>query len=293
MAREDDTAGATPRTGGSRRILGRGRPIAAPAAAAPSATATPATRATPGRGRATGTAGTGSKAPKKARPPRGARKAARRARLAQVRTAFTLTRQNDPRLVPLLAISLLVPFVLLLLLGIALGHPVLLGVVGLLVALVVTTAVFGRRVQKGAFSRVEGQVGASAAVIENMRGDWRVTPAVGFTREQDLVHRVLGKPGIVLVAEGAASRTRGLIVAERKRLSRFIGDVPVYDVTVGDGEGQVPLRGLDRYFAKLPQNVKPKDVNVLDRKLKAMPTGLPVPKGPLPSGGRMPRGKVR
>ena len=55
----------------------------------------------------------------------------------------------------------------------------------------------------------------------------------------------------------------------------------------------MPLRGLDRHFAKLPQNVKPKDVNVLDRKLKAMPTGLPVPKGPMPSGGRMPRGKVR
>jgi hypothetical protein len=36
-----------------------------------------------------------------------------------------------------------------------------------------------------------------------MRGDWRVTPAVGFTREQDLVHRVLGKPGVILVAEGA------------------------------------------------------------------------------------------
>ncbi len=224
---------------------------------------------------------------------RATRKAARSQRFGQIKNAFTATRKADPRLVPLLAIAFLVPFVLLLLIGIAVGHPFLLGFLGLLLATLVTTVVFGRRVQSNAFSQVEGQVGAAAAILQNMRGDWRVTPAVGFTREQDLVHRVLGKPGIVLVAEGSPGRTRGLLVAEKKRLSRFIGDVPVYDVTVGDGEGQVPLRGLDRHFARLPQNVKPKDVNVLDRKLKAMVSSLPVPKGPLPGGGRMPRGKVR
>ena len=221
------------------------------------------------------------------------RREARKARFTQIKTAFTMTRQADPRMVPLLAIAFLVPLALMILIGIAVGHPYLLGLLGLTLAVLVTTIVFGRRVQGNAFSQVEGQVGAAAAVLQNMRGDWRVTPAVGFTREQDLVHRVLGRPGIVLVGEGSPGRTRGLIVAEKKRLARFVGDVPVYDVTVGDGDGQVPLRGLDKHFTKLPRNVKPKDVNVLDRKLKAMPTGLPVPKGPMPGGGRMPRGKTR
>ena len=80
-----------------------------------------------------------------------------------------------------------------------------------------------------------------------------------------------------------------LVVNEKKKLARFVGDVPVYDVIVGEGEGQVPLRGLEKHFAKLPRNVKPKDVNVLDRKLKAMAPALPIPKGPVPRGGRMPR----
>ena len=280
MARDKSAHGTSDvKTSGSRRIgSGSPGPGSGPAGSRPSRTRTASTASRPGR---------------LSKESRAQRRAARSQRFTQIKTAFRLTRQADPRLVPLLAIAFLVPFVLMVLLGIAIGHPFLLGLVGLMLGVLATTVVFGRRVQSSAFSQVEGQVGAAAAVLQNMRGDWRVTPAVGFTREQDLVHRVLGKPGIVLVAEGAASRTRGLIVAERKRLSRFIGDVPVYDVTVGDGEGQVPLRGLDRYFAKLPQNVKPKDVNVLDRKLKAMPTGLPVPKGPLPSGGRMPRGKVR
>ncbi len=224
---------------------------------------------------------------------RASRRAALRQRLASVRAAFTMTRTADPRLVPALAIAFLVPFALLLLLGIAVGHALLFGFFGLLVALICATAVFGRRVQRHAYSSVEGQVGAGAAVLNSMRGDWRVTAAVGVTREQDLVHRVVGRPGVVLVAEGAPNRARMLIVNEKKKLARFLGDVPVYDVQVGDAEGQVPLRGLEKHFAKLPRNITPKEVNTLDRRLKAMGQALPIPKGPVPTGARLPRGKMR
>jgi hypothetical protein len=210
-------------------------------------------------------------------------KPARGERAKQIRTAFTMTKASDPKLVPLLLAAFLAPFALLLALGFVLGHPVYLGVLALLVALVVTVAVFGRRVQKTAYSQVEG-------VLQNMRGDWRVTPAVGFNREQDLVHRVLGRPGIVLVGEGSPARVRGLIINEKKKLARWIGDTPVYDVVVGDGDGTVSLRELERHFLKLPRNIKPVTVNELDRKLKAMPAAqLPVPKGPMPT--RVPRGR--
>ena len=281
MARDEKTAGSAPRTGGCRRLGGLRRPGASKGSAPVS-----------GKGAARG-GSKGSVAVGKVKPPRGARRAARRERFTQLRTAFTLTRKADPRLVPVLLACLLVPFVLLLALGLLLSHPVLFGIFGLLVGLIAATTVFGRRAQKNAFSQVEGQAGAAAAVIDNMRGDWRVTPAVGFTREQDFVHRVVGRPGIILVAEGSAARTRSLIVNEKRKLARFVGDTPVYEVVVGDREGQVPLRGLERHFVKLPQNIKPKDVNILDRKLKAMAPGMPIPKGPVPGGGRMPRGKMR
>ncbi len=228
----------------------------------------------------------------KTKAPRGVRRAARRERLSQLRTAFTMTRKADPRLVPILAAAFLVPFVLLLALGLLIGHAVLLALIGFLLGLIAVTVLFGRRAQSTAFSQVEGQVGAAAAVVQNMRGDWRVTPAVGFTREQDLVHRVVGRPGIVLVGEGSPSRTRGLLATEKRRLARFVGDTPVYEVVVGDADGQVPLRGLERHFLKLPQNIKPKDVNILDRKLTAMAPALPIPKGPMPTG-RAPRGRAR
>jgi hypothetical protein len=234
--------------------------------------------------------------PSTARPGKAAAaapKASRGERFQQIRTAFQLTRKGDPKLIPLLLAAFLGPFALLLAIGFVIGHPVYLGILGLMTALIVAVAVFGRRVQRTAFSQVEGQLGAAAAVLQNMRGDWRVTPAVGFSRDQDLLHRVLGRPGIVLVGEGSPNRIRGLVIAEKKRLARWIpAETPVYDVTVGDGEGMVALRELERHFVKLPRNIKPAVVNDLDRKLKAMPaTQLPVPKGPMPT--RVPRGKMR
>jgi hypothetical protein len=224
---------------------------------------------------------------KAAAPP----KVSRGERARQIGTAFKLTRQGDPRLVPLLLAAFLLPFALLLAIGFALGHPIYLGILGLLVAVVAVVAVFGRRMQKMQYAQVEGQPGAAAAVLQTVRGNWRVTPAVGFTREQDLVHRVVGLPGVILVAEGSPGRTRGLISTEKKKLSRFLGDTPVYDVTVGDGEGQIALKDLQRHLMKLPRNIKPAKVNELDRKLKAMAPALPIPKGPMPT--RVPRGGRR
>lgn len=229
-----------------------------------------------------GASAKGKPAAAKPKPPRGAR-------LKQIKTAFAVTRANDPKVLPLVLAAFFGTFLLLLAIGFVVGHPVYLGLIGFMLALVATAFVFGRRVQATAYSQVEGQLGAAAAVLTNMRGDWRVTPAVGFTREQDLVHRVVGRPGIVLVAEGAASRSRSLVITEKKKLARFIGDTPVYDVLVGDGEGQVALRGLEKHFLKLPRNIKGKQVNDLDRRLKAIGGAtMPVPKGPVPRG-KVPR----
>jgi hypothetical protein len=216
----------------------------------------------------------------------------RGAKLKQIRTAFTMTRQRDPKVLPLVLIAFFVPVVLSVVLGLVVGGLPLWIPFGLLFGLLAAVFVFGRRVQATAYAQVEGQPGAAAAVLSNMRGDWRVTPAVGFTRQQDLLHRVVGRPGVVLVAEGSPSRARQLLVNEKRNVTRIVGSTPVYEVLVGDGEGQVPLRQLERHFLKLPRNVKGKVVNELDRKFTAMgqgkgPGALPIPKGPMPT--RVPR----
>jgi hypothetical protein len=238
-------------------------------------------------GRRGNTADKKQKAPKKPAGP------SRRERMRQIRVAFSMTRKNDPKMLPLVIGAFVLTMAVFVLIGVATGQVVFLPIIGVLFAVLVTAAVFGRRVQKAAYGQVEGQLGAAAAILQNMRGNWRVTPAVGFTKEQDLLHRVIGRPGIVLVAEGNPSRVRSLIGAEKRNLARVVGDTPVYDVTVGDGEGQIALKDLEKHFLRLPRNVKPAQVNILDTRLKALRTNapLPIPKGPMPT--RMPRGKNR
>jgi hypothetical protein len=234
----------------------------------------------------------GRRGKKTTKPKAKANGASRKQKRAQLRLAFSMTRKADSRMLPLVLGAFLITLAVFVLLGLLVSHPVYLGILGLMFALVVAAAVFGRRVQKTAFTQVEGQLGAAAAVLQNMRGNWRVTPAVAFTKEQDLLHQVIGRPGVILVGEGAPNRVRNLVGARKRELARLIGDTPIYDVSVGDAEGQLTLRDLERHFAKLPHNIKPARVNELDSRLKALkPATLPIPKGPMPT--RVPRGKMR
>ena len=218
----------------------------------------------------------------------------RREKWSQIRLAFSMTRKADNRLVPLMVGAFVLTVAVFVLLGVLTGYPVIASVFGVAFGALVAVAVFGRRVQKTAYAQVEGQRGAAAAVLQNMRGNWRVTPAVQFNKEQDMVHRVLGRPGVILVGEGSPNRVRNLLGNERRALARVVGDTPIYDVQVGDADGQLALKDLEHHLAKLPRNIKPAVVNSLDTRLKAIRTAagqMPIPKGPVPT--RVPRGKIR
>jgi hypothetical protein len=160
---------------------------------------------------------------------------------------------------------------------------------GLLAALIV----FNLRARRAMYSAIEGQLGAAAAVLEQMRGPWFVTPAVAINGKQDLVHRVVGRPGVVLVGEGAPQRVKGLLAQERKRLSRAVGDLPIHTLIVGDGEDLVPLMKLQARVTKLPAKLTRKQVAPLERKLKPLTRTLPIPGGIDPTAVRRGRPKPR
>jgi hypothetical protein len=204
-----------------------------------------------------------------------------RERLQTIVRAFHLTREVDDKLVPLLLASLLVPIGIGVVLGLLIGGIVLWPLVGLLGGLTVALSVFGRRVQRAQMTSIEGQPGAAAAILQQMRGQWFVTPAVAFTRKQEFVHRVVGRPGIVLVAEGdSPTKLKQLLAQEKKKLLRVAGDVPVHTVSVGHADGQVELRKLQLHLTKLGVEVGKKEVPKLARKLAPLDKGnIPIPKG--------------
>jgi hypothetical protein len=168
------------------------------------------------------------------------------------------------------------------LVGVGLGfliHPIAMGVFGVLFAGLGAMMAFNLRLQKAQYAAIEGHPGAAAAVLNVMRGQWFVTPAVAVNAKQDMVHRVVGRCGVVLVGEGSGQRVKGLLAKERKRLSRVVGDAPVTSIVVGERDGEVPLKRLQRHLTKLPRELKKGDVPKLERKLKPLDRGMPIPKG--------------
>ncbi len=255
----------------------------------------------PGRGTSGSTAvgaGAGKKEPKgkAGKPPKlgkdGKPKVSRlsklKAQARMIRQAYSLTYRNDRKLPWVMLIAFVAVFAVVEVLGIVFDAPFLVLPIAVLLGLLAALVVFGRRAQGSAYRQVEGQPGAAAWVLEGMRGDWRVSTAVAGTRELDALHRVLGRPGVILVGEGSPQRVRGLIAAEKRRIAKVVGDTPIYDVSVGDAEGQVPLKKLNTHVVKLPRNLTAGEVNALAKRMSALGGARPpVPGGPLPGGRQM------
>lgn len=220
----------------------------------------------------------------------------KQSRFAQMAQAYRMTKQSDPRIgLLLLGVFLLAALVVGGLLWLF-WHPVIGVMVGLPAGLLAAMVVFGRRAEKAAYAQVEGQPGAAAASLGMLRRGWDVKPGVGFTKSQDIVHRVVGRPGIVLVGEGNPNRVRNLLTVEKKKHARMVDEVPIFDVIAGDGEGEVPIKKLPRHIMKLPRSLRPADVtDVLQRlrALDAMRPQAPIPKGPMPQSARAARQMMR
>jgi Domain of unknown function (DUF4191) len=209
-------------------------------------------------------------------------------RLKQIGMVAGIVRKANPKALPIvfgiaiaiIAIVVVVALATDLVFLIPLG--VLLGLLGAMIA-------FGRFAQSAQYATIAGQPGAAAAILQSMRGNWTVTPAIAANKSMDIVHRAVGRPGVILVGEGSPNRLPGLLAAEKKRVSRVALDVPIYDIQAGDEAGQIPIKRLQRHIMKLPRNLKGPAVADLNYRLKALPQSMQMPKGPMPRSARMPK----
>lgn len=212
--------------------------------------------------------------------------------LSSLRENFKLTRQVHRWvglemlaifLVVTVVIAIPVSFFLNWLTGILIGIPV---------GLLAMTYWFSRRAMNAAYSQIEGQSGAAVAVIQQMRGNWTISPAVAVTRNSDIVSRVVGRPGVILVGEGPRQRVTHLLANERKKTARWLPEVPIYEIQVGTEPDQISVAKVQRELTKLPRALRPAEVNDVRRRLDALSAKdapVPIPKGPLPKGGKIPK----
>jgi len=210
-------------------------------------------------------------------------------RLKQIRMVAGIIRKSDPRALPIVIGSGVAVLVIAIVVGLLTGSAPLLIPLGVLAGGTTAMVLFGRYAQSAQYKAIEGQPGAAAAIVQNMRGNWTVTPAIAGNRNMDVVHRVVGRPGVILIGEGSPTGLASLLSAEKKKIARIAYAVPISEVQVGDEKGQIPVRKLQRTLMKMPRNLKPAAVTDLNNRLKALPSSLQVPRGPMPRVGRMPR----
>jgi hypothetical protein len=214
------------------------------------------------------------------------------ARLRQIGTVFSFTAKRDRLFVPLVIAAVLLPLIAGTVL-VTIGWSWVWLVVGVMLALLLAMVVLSVRSNKAMMLEAENQPGAAASIVENMRGDWRVTPGLASTTQFDFVHLVIGKPGVILLAEGNPGRIKGLLGQEKRRLAKVIGSAELRDFVIGKGEGEIPLAKLRVTLMKLPRTLSGKDVNALDQRLKALTARPQMPKGAIPKNMRPPKGAFR
>ena len=213
----------------------------------------------------------------------------KQSQLAVVKDAYKLVKKNSP----LAVIWCLLVFALVLTFGVIignnLGHPIYAGFITLPVEFLAAFFLFTRYANVAAYASIEGQIGAGASVLMSIRRGFVTTPAVNVNRDQDMVHRVSGKAGIILVGEGGFG-VKTLMQDERRKMERFLSGVPVTEVVVGDGQGQVTVRKLQKHLKKLPKKLNTVQLREVRARLRSVGgLNMPMPKGPMPTNQRIPR----
>ncbi|MFV0405363.1 MAG: DUF4191 domain-containing protein [Propioniciclava sp.] len=207
--------------------------------------------------------------------------------LRQMTEAFKRTREIDPS-------------VTWWMLGIGLAAVALVSLVGIFgnliwwlwVPLALLTGLLGamwtltRKARSAMFTRYAGQPGSAEVALQSLnKKKYTYDVAITATRELDLVHRVVGPGGIVLIGEGQLGRVTKLLTTEAQRHGQVAYGTPVTEMVLGEADDQVPLNQLQKRIEKLPKVLAPYQSAEVRTRLKALNNkrGMPVPKGPMPS----------
>lgn len=220
-------------------------------------------------------------------------------RFKQLWQIFKLTRKSDKALVPILILTFTAPIgagVLgaLYLSGGSILTIVLYMLTAILLGLLLTLIVLGQRAEKTAYEQIAGQPGAVGAVLRSaLRRAWQASefPVAVNPRTQEAVYRAVGKPGVVLIAEGSPTKTKKMLDDERRQVLRAVPDVPIHFIHVGTDADSTPLPKLNKKLNSLKKKLRKAEVLAVSHRLTSLQRqgNLPIPKGIDPTKARAPK----
>ncbi|MDR1834008.1 MAG: DUF4191 domain-containing protein [Propionibacteriaceae bacterium] len=205
----------------------------------------------------------------------------------QLRETYKITKEHDKELYKWLGIGFGVVFVLVSCTAFFLNPWWVYPIFGLFLGITADLYVLMWRAKKAMYNRFDGQPGAAEVAFTQLnKKKWAYEPAISWNKQMDVLHRVVGPAGIVLVGEGSPARLRPMLASEVRKHEQVAYGVPVTSVIMGDGDGCVPLAQLAKFIKKLPKKVDKLQLSEAKSRLKAldaMRPKVPVPRGPMPS----------
>lgn len=204
--------------------------------------------------------------------------------LQNIKDSYTVSRRSYPwigwAMLAVLAACLAVGAAIALGYGLHLWYWL---VLGLMLALVINMGLLTFLVHRASYSQLEGRPGAAKVVLDQIGRGWYVeSEPVAFNKDQDLVWRLVGRPGVVLISEGPSTRTRRMLADEERKVHRLLSTVPIHTLQVGTDAGQVRLTDLSKTLRQLPTkptSLTDSEITQVSKRLTSMAgKNLPIPK---------------
>ena len=204
--------------------------------------------------------------------------------LQNIKDSYTVSRRSYPwigwAMLAAFAVCIAVGVAISFVSGMSLWYWLILSI---MMALMVAMIILSLTVRRASYAQIEGMPGAAKAVLDQIGRGWYVEPEpVAFTKHQDLVWRLVGRPGVVLIAEGPGTRTRRMLAEEERKVHRLLSTVPIHTLQVGTDAGQVRLTELSKTLRGLPTkptSLTDSEITQVSKRLTSMAgRNLPVPR---------------
>ena len=208
---------------------------------------------------------------------------------AQFGEQVRFLKDADPKALPIGILSGIGVFAFISVAGSLVGNfgflPVIIwSILGLATGYLACLLVLTRRANTAIFKKYEtepGRISITVGTLTRRTYKGANQPVAINPKTKDMVFRIVGPAGVVLMGEGAKTSTKALLEEERRKVQRVASGVTVHTFySAQDGEG-VPLVQLHKKVSKLKRTLNKSEILAVQNRLAALDTrfGLPIPKG--------------
>ena len=199
----------------------------------------------------------------------------------QLLQVYRFTARNDKALPWWMALVFVAPIIVLIVVCLVTKANVLIWILLMLTAVLVgvtlATLVLTRTSDCVGYKQLEGQAGASMAVLGGLGRAGFTFPQepVWMNRKtRDTIWRGTGRPGVFLVGEGDRQRLSIEMNREEAAIRRLVpgSAIQIYRIFVGEGEGYTPLPKLRGAIVKRRARLTKVELKDLERRLSTIQT---------------------